>query len=109
MQPRRARQGNFHGNRNSLMHRMKPPDPSALPSLQARLDLVPRGAKTRPQVFRRQRRVARGRIVDRPVQALHTRSEEHTSELQSLMRSSYAVFCLTKKKNTKLNRTQKRQ
>src|SRR3546814_1091234 len=31
------------------------------------------------------------------------RSEEHTSELQSLMRISYAVFCL-KKKNTKQNR-----
>src|SRR3546814_6858028 len=29
---------------------------------------------------------------------LHTRSEEHTSELQSLMRISYAVFCLKKKK-----------
>src|SRR3546814_4621693 len=28
---------------------------------------------------------------------LQTRSEEHTSELQSLMRNSYAVFCLTKK------------
>src|SRR3546814_7063899 len=28
------------------------------------------------------------------------RSEEHTSELQSLMRNSYAVFCLTKKQNT---------
>src|SRR3546814_8239508 len=28
------------------------------------------------------------------------RSEEHTSELQSLMRISYAVFCLEKKKNT---------
>src|SRR3546814_1610581 len=28
------------------------------------------------------------------------RSEEHTSELQSLMRNSYAVFCLTKKKHT---------
>src|SRR3546814_6519128 len=28
-----------------------------------------------------------------------TRSEEHTSELQSLMRISYAVFCLTKKIN----------
>src|SRR3546814_4680356 len=28
------------------------------------------------------------------------RSEEHTSELQSLMRSSYAVFCLNKKKTT---------
>src|SRR3546814_13528161 len=27
----------------------------------------------------------------------HTRSEEHTSELQSLMRNSYAVFCLKKK------------
>src|SRR3546814_4724402 len=28
---------------------------------------------------------------------LHDRSEEHTSELQSLMRNSYAVFCLKKK------------
>src|SRR3546814_635023 len=32
--------------------------------------------------------------------ALPKRSEEHTSELQSLMRISYAVFCLKKKKNT---------
>src|SRR3546814_2973817 len=31
------------------------------------------------------------------------RSEEHTSELQSLMRISYAVFCLKKKKNTNNN------
>src|SRR3546814_4879271 len=30
----------------------------------------------------------------------NARSEEHTSELQSLMRISYAVFCLKKKKNT---------
>src|SRR3546814_1382222 len=30
---------------------------------------------------------------------VHLRSEEHTSELQSLMRISYAVFCLKKKKN----------
>src|SRR3546814_5460435 len=29
----------------------------------------------------------------------HVRSEEHTSELQSLMRISYAVFCLKKKKH----------
>src|SRR3546814_2308213 len=36
------------------------------------------------------------RALDQPV-AAH-RSEEHTSELQSLMRISYAVFCLTKKK-----------
>src|SRR3546814_1227055 len=33
------------------------------------------------------------------------RSEEHTSELQSLMRISYAVFCLKKKKNTKMTHT----
>src|SRR3546814_1136792 len=33
------------------------------------------------------------------------RSEEHTSELQSLMRISTAVFCLTKKKQTKNNIT----
>src|SRR3546814_8223042 len=31
--------------------------------------------------------------------AAHGRSEEHTSELQSLMRISYAVFCLKKKKH----------
>src|SRR3546814_11245333 len=33
------------------------------------------------------------------------RSEEHTSELQSLMRISYAVFCLKKKKNTNTRTT----
>src|SRR3546814_977150 len=36
------------------------------------------------------------------------RSEEHTSELQSLMRISYAVFCL-KKKNKSMNQTQRQQ
>src|SRR3546814_10301949 len=34
------------------------------------------------------------------VQPAQSRSEEHTSELQSLMRISYAVFCLQKKNNT---------
>src|SRR3546814_8857497 len=39
----------------------------------------------------------------------NTRSEEHTSELQSLMRISYAVFCLKKKKQqiTQTNATRK--
>src|SRR3546814_8766695 len=32
----------------------------------------------------------------------YSRSEEHTSELQSLMRISYAVFCLKKKKQTQI-------
>src|SRR3546814_7768079 len=36
--------------------------------------------------------------------ASNERSEEHTSELQSLMRISYAVFCLKKKKNTYQNK-----
>src|SRR3546814_1581776 len=35
---------------------------------------------------------------------LDSRSEEHTSELQSLMRISYAVFCLKKKKTTQHNK-----
>src|SRR3546814_9296942 len=41
-------------------------------------------------------RIARKRDKLRRAQ----RSEEHTPELQSLMRNSYAVFCLKKKKNT---------
>src|SRR3546814_4820472 len=36
--------------------------------------------------------------IDRVARAEFGRSEEHTSELQSLMRISYAVFCLKKKK-----------
>src|SRR3546814_5450552 len=36
-------------------------------------------------------------------EATNLRSEEHTSELQSLMRSSYAVFCLKKKNNKIMN------
>src|SRR3546814_7425633 len=52
--------------------------------------------------------------VDRPDQPEHrapyhnprgVRSEEHTSELQSLMRISYAVFCLKKKKKNNKNTT----
>src|SRR3546814_7053887 len=44
---------------------------------------------------------SRGMITDRtgePLAVSTPRSEEHTSELQSLMRPSYAVFCLKKKK-----------
>src|SRR3546814_12280611 len=41
--------------------------------------------------------------------ALTTRSEEHTSELQSLMRISYAVFCLKKKKQIHDNAMKRHQ
>src|SRR3546814_994576 len=44
--------------------------------------------------LRARREIAAGWLTSR-------RSEEHTSELQSLMRISSAVFCLTKKKNKK--------
>src|SRR3546814_9458107 len=53
------------------------------------------------------RRLARGHFIARTFSAAvraaatRERSEEHTSELQSLMRISYAVFCLKKKKQTK--------
>src|SRR3546814_5464507 len=57
--------------------------------------------------------VAEGKSADTPVEEVMssslvtvTRSEEHTSELQSLMRISYAVFCL-KKKNMKTGTKQK--
>src|SRR3546814_19000322 len=56
--------------------------------------------------FVNQNRTARSMSVDRPSAkpkpftepVANRRSEEHTSELQSLMRISYAVFCLKKKK-----------
>src|SRR3546814_8879669 len=41
--------------------------------------------------------------INAPETAALMRSEEHTSELQSLMRISYAVFCLKKKRTTNRN------
>src|SRR3546814_8214215 len=52
-------------------------------------------------VIRRAMTIASQQAVDPSYMlALATRSEEHTSELQSLMRISYAVFCLKKKNNS---------
>src|SRR3546814_4761204 len=51
--------------------------------------------------FRRQHQPEQTDLLRRqhpPLRAPPVRSEEHTSELQSLMRISYAVFCLKKKK-----------
>src|SRR3546814_4264766 len=45
--------------------------------------------------------ILRHRLVEL-LGALPVRSEEHTSELQSLMRISYAVFCLKKKNSTSI-------
>src|SRR3546814_5241072 len=53
---------------------------------------------------RRASRLGKVTVVLRPFERedrlVPARSEEHTSELQSLMRISYAVFCLKKKNNT---------
>src|SRR3546814_1396291 len=46
--------------------------------------------------------------INPDVANLRHRSEEHTSELQSLMRISYAVFCLKKKKNNTQIKTRKK-
>src|SRR3546814_6354474 len=62
------------------------------------------GARHRAQLAtgpRRQRQVPLHPVLGaRRQQVRPQRSEEHTSELQSLMLISYAVFCLTKKKTT---------
>src|SRR3546814_5987282 len=44
--------------------------------------------------------------TDRTIHRIALRSEEHTSELQSLMRISYAVFCLKKKTTNNINNKQ---
>src|SRR3546814_10735596 len=49
--------------------------------------------------------LARSHASGRASRRAISRSEEHTSELQSLMRISYAVFCLKKKKNIKDKQT----
>src|SRR3546814_3484393 len=71
-----------------------------------------RAAKLSPQIRGQLRPVAGARrdeaqsqlflprALRRPALARRARSEEHTSDLQSLMRISYAVFCLKKKTNT---------
>src|SRR3546814_9988102 len=57
-----------------------------------------RNARSACTVARYCERAASERLRTRPQKS--SRSEEHTSELQSLMRISYAVFCLKKKKQT---------
>src|SRR3546814_1772106 len=43
-------------------------------------------------------------LLQRHLRVIHHRSEEHTSELQSLMRISYAVYCLKKKRQVTVSR-----
>src|SRR3546814_9381748 len=90
-------------------------------ALLAAIDRLPKGragvifrhyrtaAAERRALFDRVARMARrrrlvlmlGGTAAQARRSITRRSEEHTSELQSLMRISYAVFCLKKKKKTK--------
>src|SRR3546814_2740345 len=74
---------------------------------------VPRQEHAADCVARLQDGIARGDVgradhldLQAEIPGHRGRSEEHTSELQSLMRISYAVFCLKKKKN--MNKTNTR-
>src|SRR3546814_8144394 len=75
-----------------------------------RRKIGPAGADP-PALARQQVRQRAERFIELPFQLLaqaarqHRRSEEHTYELQSLMRISYAVFSLKKKKNSTTSRT----
>src|SRR3546814_5702402 len=76
--------------------------------LDRRLAIGPSGARAvygRPGPKTRRHVIGGGhpqRRIPALAQPVGQRSEEHTSELQSLMRTSYAVFCLKKKKKTNL-------
>src|SRR3546814_3278545 len=75
---------------------------TGLPCRDALATNKPLRTSSSPYVIPVQR--ASKRLVPLPVRApLRHRSEEHTSELQSLMRISYAVFCLKKKTTYKKN------
>src|SRR3546814_6189361 len=88
---RLARSGSAQGNRRIVGTKSRP-----------RSSAASRCRSRSPSANSRRSPGSRLRITARP------RSEEHTSELQSLMRISYAVFCL-KKKNTNKQPTQRIQ
>src|SRR3546814_5004298 len=62
--------------------------------------------RRKPRLWRQEKhelvpRIPMGKAGREPATVFAQRSEEHTSELQSLMRISYAVFCMKKKKKNK--------
>src|SRR3546814_2009213 len=75
-----------------------------LPRRPCRVDAIGDGSKADAAICQLGRKI--DQPLHRPAKAIELpydqhRSEEHTSELQSLMRNSYAVFCLQKNKNNK--------
>src|SRR3546814_4877123 len=72
-------------------------DTQVLPSIAIDSDDLPTGPVSSETL-------SRARIAPLQSGTSDTRSEEHTSELQSLMRNPYAVFCLKKKKDDRTAR-----
>src|SRR3546814_5889531 len=91
----------FIGRQDAVSDRDRAPR-FAVPQHQGRRDLgLQAHARALPALDRVVREMTRRAAVGGNRSHRELRSEEHTSELQSLMRISYAVFCLKKKtKNT---------
>src|SRR3546814_9709486 len=91
----------------TLFRSVQQPDPDVEPALHSARELARPVVGPLPQADHVEHLVDAaiellgGELVQPPeeAQVLPGRSEEHTSGLQSLMRISYAVFCLKKKKN----------
>src|SRR3546814_4180664 len=81
-----------HGEQPMLVSQMR--DKGTAVRFQSDTQHQPPAAHTFEQCV-----MVRDKLLQTGAEPLSHRSEEHTSELQSLMRISYAVFCL-KKKNT---------
>src|SRR3546814_6548929 len=95
----------FHGVRNDVVREL----PELRTVAEHRLRRIAQhrdetlGARLFAVAKLRDRRLDDRREIDRRRRAAKAiRSEEHTSELQSLMRTSYAVFCLKKKNQSKI-------
>src|SRR3546814_10846358 len=87
------------GSRPTLSHSELPTRRSASASVKTfDTDWIEKGSSASPDAWT----VPSGSASAKP----SLRSEEHTSELQSLMRISYAVFCLKKNKKTKIIKNQ---
>src|SRR3546814_7532814 len=66
---------------------------------------LPRERHRAGDVDPRRQAEAQPLLVEQAADDIQPRSEEHTSELQSLMRISYAVFCLKKKKKKHITKS----
>src|SRR3546814_2200167 len=85
----------FRSLEGNLLALVQPTQPGALDGRDVH-------EHVRPAAVRLDEPVTLGAVEPLHGSDRHCRSEEHTSELQSLMRISYAVFCLKKKNNPSL-------